>query len=227
MGKLEDWANAKRLSNTENLSYDLWVTEDTQPFVLALYIYLAVLKNRSDVQSEWQECLDKFTHRCGDTIHTAVSEVPNLVGDWNAVKNRPFSEAWSRFEPRWNGLWDEMSSGVEDIIDPYNRRLQLLSGTGERLEAFRSSLSDSDPQQLHQEVEELTRGVSELEDQRNTMLEDRGGNEIRLDQLNSEEESSALRLERANLGGRPAKLISFDIDGTLDVGEPPGLYSAE
>ena len=27
---------------------------------------------------------------------------------------------------------------------------------------------------------------------------------------------------RANLGGRLAKLISFDFDGTLEVGEPPG-----
>ena len=57
MGKLENRSMAKRLSNTENLGYDLWVTEDTQPFVLALYIYLAVLKNRSDAQSEWQERL--------------------------------------------------------------------------------------------------------------------------------------------------------------------------
>ena len=130
MGKPEDWAKAKRLSNTENLSYDLWVTEDTQPFVLALYIYLAVLKNRSDAQSEWQATLDEFMHGCGDTILTAVSEVPNLVGDWNAVKNRPFSEAWSRFEPRWNGLWDEMSSEVGDIIDPYNRRWHNSSENG-------------------------------------------------------------------------------------------------
>ena len=78
-------------------------------------------------------------------------------------------------------------------------RLQILSGTGDRLEAFRQSLAQSDPQHLDDQAAALLRRTSELEGSRNTMREERGSIETRLNQLTSEEESSAFRVHRNTL----------------------------
>ena len=79
------------------------------------------------------------------------------------------------------------------------RSLDLLSGPGDRSDAFRHSLSNSDPNQLNEESAWLSEQHAEVDAQRNALREERGGIDNELAQLTGEEESSALRIRRNTL----------------------------
>jgi uncharacterized protein YhaN len=85
---------------------------------------------------------------------------------------------------------------LEQRPDEHLSRLQLLSGPGHKLEAFREALSRADPQETNEEGAQLSRQISEIDAGRNSLLEERGSVEAQLKQLTSEEESSALRVPR-------------------------------
>ena len=83
--------------------------------------------------------------------------------------------------------------------DDQIRILERLGGPGDRFDAFRESLENSDPNELSEELERLSEQYKDLEGQRNALLEERGGIDNELDQLAGEEESSALRIRRSSL----------------------------
>jgi uncharacterized protein YhaN len=85
---------------------------------------------------------------------------------------------------------------LEQRRDEHLNRLQLLSGPGRKLEAFREALFQADPQETNEEAAQLSRQISEIDAGRNSLLEERGSVEAHLKQLTSEEESSALRVQR-------------------------------
>ena len=78
----------------------------------------------------------------------------------------------------------------------HRRSLERLSGPGERLEAFREQLANSDTNLLGDESAALLARLAEVEESRNTLREERGGIDAELAQLAGEEESSELRLRR-------------------------------
>lgn len=86
--------------------------------------------------------------------------------------------------------------GLEQHRDEHLSRLQLLSGPGRKLEAFREALAQADLQQTNEEVIQLAGQISDIDANRNSLLEERGSVEELLKQLTSEEESSALRVQR-------------------------------
>ncbi len=83
--------------------------------------------------------------------------------------------------------------------DEHLRSLEQLSGPKKRLAAFRDSLESSDPSQLRAEFNRLSDQQEELDDQCNTLREERGGIDNALAQLTGEEESSALRIRRSTM----------------------------
>ena len=93
----------------------------------------------------------------------------------------------------------EQRQGLERRRDEYIRSLESISGPGDKLTAFRESLAGSDPSQLAEESEQLSRRQTEMDAQCNGLREERGGIDNELTRLTGEEESSALRSRRSTL----------------------------
>ena len=79
------------------------------------------------------------------------------------------------------------------------RRLELLSGPGDRFDAFRERLAGTGPFQLNEESERVAGQVQEAEGRRSGLQEERGRIDLELEQLTGEEESSRLRTQRETL----------------------------
>ena len=79
------------------------------------------------------------------------------------------------------------------------RSLERISGPGDKFDAFRESLANSDPAQLAEESDRLSDRQTDVDAQCNALLEERGGIDNELTQLAGEEESSALRIRRNTL----------------------------
>ncbi len=90
----------------------------------------------------------------------------------------------------------EECRGLERQRDECLSRLQILSGPGDRLNAFQEALTQSDLTQLNEESARLSQQLADVDDTRNSLREERGGIETELNQLTGEEESSALRASR-------------------------------
>ncbi len=88
---------------------------------------------------------------------------------------------------------------LERQRDEYRLMLERLSGPGDKLDTFRESLANSDPNQLGEESGRLLERQAEVDARRNVLREERGGIDTELAQLTSEEESSALRIRRSVL----------------------------
>ena len=88
---------------------------------------------------------------------------------------------------------------LERERDEHLRSLERISGPGDKFDALRESLAGSNPSGLADESERLSERHDELESQRNTLREERGGIDNELAQLTGEEESSALRVRRNTL----------------------------
>jgi uncharacterized protein YhaN len=86
--------------------------------------------------------------------------------------------------------------GLEQRRAEILSRLQMLSGPGQKLEAFREALSQTSLPETNEQVAQLSRQISEIDASRNNLLEERGSVETQLKQLTSEEVSSALRVQR-------------------------------
>ena len=83
--------------------------------------------------------------------------------------------------------------------DELLRSLEWLSGPGDKFDAFREALAGADPGQLNKQSEQLLEQQAEVDKRRNSLREERGGIDNEMGQLNSEEESSALRIRRTTL----------------------------
>ena len=74
--------------------------------------------------------------------------------------------------------------------------LSLLSGPDERLKAFRESLSSSEREQLTEDSRTFGERIEEANVHRDELRDERVANDIELETLAGEEESSALRIKR-------------------------------
>ena len=88
---------------------------------------------------------------------------------------------------------------LERRRDEHLRSLERISGPGDKFDAFRESLANSDPGQLAEESDRLSDRQTEVDAQCNALREERGGIDNELAQLTGEEESSALRIRRNTL----------------------------
>ncbi len=88
---------------------------------------------------------------------------------------------------------------LERQRDEHRRALERLSGPGQQFDAFREALTSADPAALEEESVRLSELHAEVEDRRDTLREERGGIATELEQLVSEEESSALRIRKSTL----------------------------
>ncbi len=89
--------------------------------------------------------------------------------------------------------------GLERRRNQLIRGLELLSGPGERLEAFRDRLAGTDQIQLNEESNMVMGKVQNMEETRSDLLEERGRIDNELERLTGEEESSLLRSQRETL----------------------------
>ena len=85
---------------------------------------------------------------------------------------------------------------LERQSNEHLRSLKRISGPGDKFDAYRESLAGSDPRLLAEELEQLSVRQTEVNDQCNTLREERGGIYNELAQLTGEEESSVLRIRR-------------------------------
>ena len=88
---------------------------------------------------------------------------------------------------------------LERRRDEHLRSLERISGPGDKFDAFRESLANSDPAQLAEESDRLSDRQTEVDAQCNALREERGGIDNELAQLTGEEESSVLRIRRNTL----------------------------
>ena len=102
-------------------------------------------------------------------------------------------------EFRRHAAQNEERMKLERQRDEYRLMLERLSGPGDKLDTFRESLANSDPNQLGEESGRLLERQAEVDARRNVLREERGGIDTELAQLTSEEESSALRIRRSVL----------------------------
>ena len=102
-------------------------------------------------------------------------------------------------EFRRHAAQNEERMKLERQRDEYRLMLERLSGPGDKLDTFRESLANSDPNQLGEESGRLLERQAEVDAHRNVLREERGGIDTELAQLTSEEESSALRIRRSVL----------------------------
>ena len=94
---------------------------------------------------------------------------------------------------------DEDRQELERQRDEHLRSLERISGPGDKFDAFRESLANSDPGQLAEESGRLSDRQTDVDAQCNGLREERGGIDNELAQLTGEEESSALRIRRNTL----------------------------
>lgn len=85
---------------------------------------------------------------------------------------------------------------VMRLLGEHRRGLELLSGPGDRLEAFRAQLAITEPAALGEEAAQLSERSEQLGSRRDELREERGRIDAELDQLTGEEESSAMRIRR-------------------------------
>ena len=85
---------------------------------------------------------------------------------------------------------------LEQRRDEHLSRLRILSGPGEKLKSFCERLSQSDPNQLQEEIVLVSQEVDNIKTIRDDLQREVGRIENELTQLTDEEESSILRVAR-------------------------------
>ncbi len=85
---------------------------------------------------------------------------------------------------------------MERQRDDFQQSLRRLSIAFGHFESFKSKLTTSTREGVEQESQEIAAKHTELENHRNQLREERGGNDNAMAQLTSEEESSSLRMRR-------------------------------
>lgn len=97
-----------------------------------------------------------------------------------------------RLRAQTNDLRQELERRQQEL----KRGLERRSGPGEQFEAFRQCLATTDQVQLKEEASKVSDALQVTEGRHNELLEERGRIDSELERLNSEEESSRLRVRR-------------------------------
>ena len=137
-------------------------------------------------QEEAQRAVERQTQR----LEAVQGELDALLAAAEAADQEDFRRRAREHQERRE---------LEQRRGELERRLALLSGPGEKYDAFRGSLANADPDQLNQESEDLSPVFRKVEEERDLLLEERGSLDNELQRLTGEEESSLLRTQRETL----------------------------
>ena len=132
---------------------------------------------------------------------------------------------------------DEDRQELERQRDEHLRSLERISGPGDKFDAFRESLANSDPGQLAEESGRLSDRQTDVDAQCNALREERGGIDNELAQLTGEEESSVCasaatlcwsncRSRPGNGRGSPSRRRCWKKRGTSSSGNASPASSA-
>ena len=146
----------------------------------------ALVSNREQAR-ELEKESRKLLERQEQRSQQVEQEIVALLTDGGTDKVEEFR--------RRVGL-NEARQELERQSNEHLRSLKRISGPGDKFDAYRESLAGSDPRLLAEELEQLSVRQTEVNDQYNTLREERGGIYNELAQLTGEEESSVLRIRR-------------------------------
>ena len=137
-------------------------------------------------REEAQRAVERQTQR----LQSVQEELDALLAAAEATDQEDFRRRARQHQERRD---------LEQHRGELERRLALLSGPGEKYDAFRGSLANTGPDQLDQESEDLSLTFRKVEEERDLLLEERGSLDNELQRLTGEEESSRLRTQRETL----------------------------
>ncbi len=139
-----------------------------------------------DQQEEAQRAVNRQTQR----LQAVQQELDALLAAGEAADQEDFRRRARQHQERQE---------LERHRGELEGRLALLSGPGEKYDAFRRYLANTNPDQLDQESEELSLAFRKVEEERDLLIEERGSLDNELQRLSGEEESSQLRTQRETL----------------------------
>ena len=128
-----------------------------------------------------------FLKRLEDRLHSVEEELSRFLGVAGADDEEDVRHRAQQYAQRLQ---------LENQRDKHLHSLTLLSGPDERLTAFRESLVSSERNQLVEDSRGFSEQVDNANRHRDELRDERVENDIELNQLSSEDESSVLRIER-------------------------------
>lgn len=144
------------------------------------------LATAEEQREEAQRALERQTQR----LESVQEELDALLAAAEAADQEDFRRRARQRQDRRD---------LEQRRGELERGLALLSGPGEKYDAFRGSLAKTSPDQLSRESEELSLESRNVETERSRLLEERGSLDNELGRLTGDEESSRLRIHRETL----------------------------
>ena len=144
-------------------------------------------QSRRDAALEQQETARRQVEDRSQRLGTAQQELDGFLALGGAEDAEDFRRRASTHQTRL-----ELQQQRNELV----RRLEVLSGPGERFDAFREGLAGTDQIQLNEESGRVAEQVREVEERRSGLQEERGRIDHELEQLTGEEESSRLRAQR-------------------------------
>ena len=150
----------------------------------------AEARSRRDTAMEQQEAARRLVEDREQRLGTARQELEDFLALGGTGDPEDF-----RLRARTHEMRLELQRHRNELV----RRLEVLSGPGERFDAFRERLAGTDQVQLNEESGRVAEQVREVEERRSGLQEERGRIDHELEQLTGEEESSRLRAQRETL----------------------------
>ena len=172
-----DWSAYARVAGTADDIIDLHrdVSEAT--------------RTRSDAEKELEEAQLELTERQKRRKEVA-DEIAGLLKLGQAEDADDFRGRDRVFQERV-----ALTATISGALD----QMQRISGPGDALEAFRTTLTKTDIQTVHDDIRKCDADLEAIDELRSELDTERGAIQTRLDGLASEEDSSRLRLERHRL----------------------------
>ena len=147
-------------------------------------------RTRADIEKELEEAEHELAER-QKSQQKVADEIAALLKSGPAEDGDDFRRRDQVFRER---------AALTAIISSALEQMQRISGPGDALEGFRTTLAKTDIQTIRDVVRERDAELEEVDEQRSELDTERGAIQTRLDGLASEEDSSRLRLEGHRLG---------------------------
>ena len=147
-------------------------------------------RSRRDTAREQQEAARRLVQAREQRLGTARQELDGFLALGGTDDPEDF-----RLRARTHETRLELQRQRGELV----RRLELLSGPGQRFDAFRELLAGTGQVRLNEESGRVAEQAREVEERRSGLEQERGRIDHELEQLTGEEESSRLRAQRETL----------------------------
>ena len=147
-------------------------------------------RSRRDTAREQQEAARRLVQAREQRLGTARQELDGFLALGGTDDPEDFRLGARTHETRL-----ELQRQRGELV----RRLELLSGPGQRFDAFRELLAGTGQVRLNEESGRVAEQAREVEERRSGLEQERGRIDHELEQLTGEEESSRLRAQRETL----------------------------